>query len=146
MKPIDLKDLNPQGAEITLRKTGKTYRLRPVNLADEKWMGETFGSDLEKIFRDINMVQIMRIVFHQMEHEDKADFRQQEVEFMNEEGVSLKKKIGGAELLFWMIEGMEEKLQIFQALMQTIGISRAMMDEPLSAEEKKSPVSLQTGP
>jgi hypothetical protein len=146
MKPIELKDLNPQGAEITLRKTGKTYRLRPVNLADEKWMAETFGNDLEKIFRDIQMVQIMRIVFHQLEHEDKVDFRQQDVEFMNEEGVTITKKIGGAELLFWMIEGMEEKIQIFQALMKTIGISRAMIDGELSEEEKKSPVSLQTGP
>jgi hypothetical protein len=146
MKPIELKDLNPQGAEITLRKTGKTYRLRPVNLADEKWMAETFGNDLEKIFRDIQMVQIMRIVFHQLEHEDKVDFRQQDVEFMNEEGVTITKKIGGAELLFWMIEGMEEKIQIFQALMKTIGISRAMIDGELTDEEKKSPVSLQTGP
>lgn len=146
MKPVELKDLNPQGAQITLRKTGKTYRLRPVNLADEKWMAETFGNDLEKIFRDIHMVQIMRIVFHQLEHEDKADFCQQNVEFMNEEGVTITKKIGGAELLFWMIEGMEEKIQIFQALMQTIGISRAMIEGPASEEEKKSPVSLQTGP
>lgn len=146
MNTIELKDLNPQGAEIKLRKTGKTYRLRPVNLADEKWMAETFGKELESVFRDIHMVKIMRIVFHQLEHEDKADFKQQDVEFMNEEGVTITKKIGGAELLFWMIEGMEEKIQIFQALMTTIGISKAMLEEPATDDQKKSPMSLQTGP
>jgi len=142
MKPIDLKDLTPMGATITLKSTGKEYRLRPFTLADEKWLQETFGNDLEKIFREINMVQIARIAFHQMEDDDRRDFVQRDVTFINEDGEEKVVKRGGAELFFWMISGMEEKLQIFQALMHTIGISRAVIDQAMAPdtppEEKKS--------
>ena len=147
MKPIKLEDLNPMGATFHLRSTGKEYRLRPVNLSDEKWLQETFGASLSSVFSEIKMLHIARIVFHQLEEEDKRDFLQREVKFINEEGVEIVQKKGGAELLFWLISGMEEKLEIFQALMQTIGISRSMMEDQVAeSEEKKSLQSQPTGP
>lgn len=140
MKPVSLKDLNPEGASFTLQSNGKTYRMRPVTLADEKWLIETFGADLQKIFAEMRMLQIARIVFHQLVEEDKADFAQVEVKVMNEEGLTTTRKMGGAELLFWQIRGLNEKVEIFQALMQTVGISREIQDglgAEVEDEEKK---------
>lgn len=148
MKPVNLSDLNPQGSSFTLSSTGKTYRLRPVNLADERWLAETFGSDLEEIFKEMKMLPIARIVFHQLEEDSKQDFRQIDVKIINEEGVEITKKMGGAELLFWQIRGMNEKIEIIQAMLETIGISRKMLDDfeqDISDEEKKSQASRPTG-
>jgi hypothetical protein len=149
MKPVSLSDLNPQGSSFTLQSTGKTYRMRPVTLADEKWLAETFGTDLQKIFQEMRMLQVARIVFHQLVEEDKADFAQVEVTVMNEEGLQTKRKMGGAELLFWQIRGLNEKVEIFKALMETIGISREIqsgIDADVQDEEKKRLESLRTGP
>ena len=134
MKPLSLTDLKPEGSEFTLAKTGNTYKIRPLNLSDERWLQQTFGADLQKIFGEFNMIAICRIVFHQMEEDSKKDFAQQTVTFMNEEGVTTEKKLGGAELLFWFVSGWDEKLAIFKSLLKTIGVSRGVIEE----FEKKS--------
>ena len=152
MKPISLTDLIPRGATFKLASTEKEYRLRPVTLSDEKWMAETFGADLQDIFSQMRMLQVARIVFHQLEEEDKADFAQQSVTVMNEDGVNVTKKMGGPELLFWQIRGFDEKIEIFKALMQTIGVSRTMLDDfekdaaKEIAEADKKKASPPTGP
>lgn len=150
MKPIALTDLVPRGATFKLASTDKEYRLRPVTLSDEKWMIETFGADLQDIFAKMKMLQVARIIFHQLEEQDKADFAQREVKIMNEEGVTITKKMGGAELLFWQIRGFDEKIELFKALMETIGVSRKMMDgfeaeAAAEAESDKKKVSQPTG-
>jgi len=150
MKPISLTDLVPRGSTFKLAATGKEYRLRPVSLSDEKWMGETFGNDLQTIFAQMKMLQVCRIVFHQLEESDKADFAQVEVTVMNEEGLNTTRKMGGPELMFWQIRGFEEKIEIFKALMETIGVSRGMIEgfekdaaAEIAADKKK--VSQPTG-
>jgi hypothetical protein len=134
METIRLEDLIPEGAEITLKKTGKTYRLKPISLSDELWLNKTFGAELDSIFRQIKMKEVCRIVFHQLEDEDKEDFLARDVTIINEEGEKATHRIGGAELLFILISGYKEKLEIFEALLKTIGISRPVM-EKLKQEE-----------
>lgn len=145
MKPIALKDLIPKASTFKLAATGKEYRLRPVNLADERWMAETFGDEINSIFSQMRMLQVCRILFHQLEEEDKSDFAQREVKVMNEEGLQTVRKMGGAELLFWQVQGLEEKVEIFKSLMETIGVSRQMVDrfekeaaEELAQDKKKA--------
>lgn len=156
MKPISLSDLTPEGATFTLHSTpGVEYKLRPINLADENWLAETFGKDLDAVFREVRMMPIARICFHQMETESKRMFAQQDVVFINEEGVETTKKIGGAELLFWQMQGgMNEKMEVFLALMKTIGISRDLITQSVDNPElakaalevkKKNPSSRPTG-
>lgn len=135
MEAIKLEDLVPEGSEFTLKKTGKTYRLKPITLHDELWLQKTFGDEIEKIFRQIRMKEVCRIVFHQLEEEDKEDFLSREVTFINEEGEKQSVKMGGAELLFALISGHAEKVKIFEALLRTIGISRPLM-EKLEADTK----------
>jgi hypothetical protein len=149
MDAIQLEDLIPQGATFTLRKTEKTYRLNAVSLGDELWMNQQFGESLSDIFQNIRMKEICRIVFRLLDDEDKEDFAARDVTIMNELGEKVTNRIGGAELLFLMVSGFQEKIEIFEALLQTIGISRPILNKmkeevgaPTKPEEKKTP---QTG-
>jgi hypothetical protein len=134
MQPIDLNDIVPEGASFSLRKTGKIYRLRPINLSDEIWLQKNFGTGLDAVFREVKMKEICRIAFHQMVEEDKEEFLARDVTVINEEGEKLSVRMGGAELLFVNISGHTEKLAVFEALLHTVGVSRPMIDK-LSAEE-----------
>lgn len=139
MQTIRLQDLIPEAAEFSLRITGKTYRLRPFNLADEAWLHQTFGEQIQKIFEEIRMQEIARIVFHQLEPESQREFAAQEVRIIDEAtGEEKVERIGGATLLYQVISGFDEKLAIFRALMQTIGVSRQLLDGELEQAEKKS--------
>ncbi len=137
MKEVRLEDIIPKAATFTLARTKKTYHLRPVSLADEVWLKTEFGDDLQKIFSEINMVAISRIVFRLLEDEDKAEFAQKTVTIMNEQGEKAEEKMGGASLLHALISGFAEKMAILQALLQTIGISRPVADALVDVEKKK---------
>ena len=71
---------------------------------------------------------------HQIQIED---FVQKEVTFMDDEtGLKEKKLVGGYQLLFWLITGWNEKIAVFEALLQTIGVSRALVNEFVEQEKK----------
>lgn len=135
MKAISLKDLNPQGSKFTLRQAEREFSLRPINLRDEKWLQATFGNRLNKIFTEMLMLEVCRIAFHQLEEEDKKFFAKKELTLTNEEGESVTETIGGYELLFWYVSGLDEKMELFQSLMETIGVSRKMQ----KAQAEKTP-------
>lgn len=143
MEAIQLEDIVPQGASFHLKKTDKTYHLNPVMLSDELWMQQTFGAELEIILKEVRMKEICRIVFRLMTDEDKQDFLKKEVQFINEEGDSMTKSIGGAELLFLLVSGFNEKIAIFEALLRTIGVSRPIQDALTDVVEKKTQMKLE---
>lgn len=139
MNPLKLEDIIPQASEFTLSATGKTYRLRPISLDDEVWLKQTFGESIKEVFEEVKMFEVCRIVFHQMEPESQKDFIKQNVKIVNEEGDSETLNIGGYKLLFSMVAGTREKMDMFKALLQTIGISRPILDKIGKVElEKKN--------
>lgn len=153
---LKFEDLVPQGDSFTLKKTGKTYHLRPFTLADEIWMADTFGESVEAIFKSMKMKEICRIVYRILEDEDKKEFKAKNVLLINEEGEEVEKRIGGYELLFLQIAGYSEKLEIFKSLLQTIGVSRGLQEtlfednpkanEKQSSQKKSPPESVQITP
>lgn len=152
MKPLKLEDIVPSPAEFKLARTDRTYKLRPLSLDDEMWLQATFGNNLQEVFDKVQMMEICRIAYHQMEIEDKESLRAQDVMLQDEEGNSEKAKIGGVKLLFALIAGTSEKLEVMKAILQTIGISRPMIDELTREELQKKnqmlneQVSRQIGP
>lgn len=145
MQSIRIEDIVPQGAKFKLRSTGRSYKINALSLADEIWINEEFGKGLEDIFKQVKMKEICRIIFRLMDEGDKEEFAAQDVTIMNEQGEKITKRLGGSELLFLMISGFQEKIDIFQALLQTIGVSRPLMDKLSEEEKKNEPVSPQTG-
>lgn len=146
MRPIKLEEIVPQAATITLKKTERTYRLRPIDVDDELWLQTRFGNRLQEILSQIRMPEICEIVFHQMEDEDQELFRAQDVKVIDGAGEEHTLRLGGAKLLSKLISGYVEKIAVYQALMVTIGISRPLLDELASAAsstEKKSDLTSQ---
>lgn len=133
---IKLEDLVPEGSEFTLKSTGLTYKLRAFTMQDEIWIAKTFGEGIKDIFEKARMQEICRIVYHQLEN--KEDFCKREVKIINEEGEEVTGQVGGVDLLISLISGMDEKLNIINALLATIGISRGVMEKLQEDTEKKN--------
>jgi len=130
---MDLPDLLPKPSRFHLRLVNRWFTTRPITLEDEIWISDTFGDDIKDIFETVNMKEISRIAFNQLEIEDKKFFKKQEVEFVSEEGEETHKTIGGVELFNSLVSGIEEKNGIIQALLDTIGASRPPSDDKKKA-------------
>lgn len=138
MRPLKLEELIPAPAEFKLAKSGKTYHLRPVTLEDEAWLASEFGEQLPKIIEQMRMMDVARIAFRLLEETDKEDFAAREVTLMDDAGESRAVRMGGAKLLFAMISGYAEKMEIYRALLVTIGISRPLQDELVAEAERET--------
>jgi hypothetical protein len=138
MKPISLEDLKPQSAEFYLRGPDRTYRIRPINLADEAWMKRTFGAELAQKTQDPE--GLCQILFHQLEDEDKKDFSPVERDTFDEDGNPVKEKIGGWRLLMSKVSGLPEQVGMSKALLQARGFSAPLIDEMVRDELKKKEI------
>lgn len=138
MKPLKLEDIRPQPATFELAKTGRTYELRPIGLDDEKWIRETFGAGVKQVLEGSDLNGLGRIVWRLMREEDRKQFPTSEIDETGEDGVTRKIQVGGVKLLISCIVGIHEKLALHQALLQTIGISKPILDELMEEELKKN--------
>lgn len=138
MRPIKMSEIVPSPSEFTLRSTGKTYKLRPFGLEDEQWLDETFGGELEKVFREYRIRDILRIAYHQLCDEDKKEFKAREVRLQDEDGEERTERMGGVRLLFARVTGEDEQYAILQALLKARGVSQPLMEE-LVAEVSGAP-------
>jgi hypothetical protein len=141
MKQITLADICPQPGKFTLKSTGKEYTLLPISIADQAWINERFGKNLEQIFREVRSNEIAQIAYHQMDEQSKTEFEPKEVTIHNEEtGARTKTMIGGWRLFAAQVAGMGEMEGIFKALLHTIGVSQPLIEEleaDMKAEELK---------
>lgn len=135
---MKLEEISPRPATIHLASTDRLYKIRPINLSDEIWLNERFGDTLEKCLNEGRIKEIAAIIFHQMEESDKAAFAAQDVTIMNEHGESETMRLGGEKLFFSMVRGPSEKMELYKALLLTLGISQPIVDEL----EKKSPKAI----
>jgi hypothetical protein len=145
MKQITLADICPQPGKFSLKLTGKEYTLRPITIADQAWISERFGKQLQDIFREVRSKEIAQLAYHQMDEQSKAEFEPKDVVIHNEDtGERTNSKIGGWRLFAAQVSGMVEMEGIFKALLHCIGISQPLIDEleaEVKAEELKKKVS-----
>lgn len=148
MRPIKLEDLVPQTAEFSLRSTGQTYRLRPLNIDDRIWINQTYGKNLQQIFRHVLVKEISHIAFHQMLEEDKVNFTVKNVEIVDDDGNKREIKLGGLNLFRTLVEGTDEITAILTAVLHAIGISQPLLEEmaaEVSGEESQKKNETLTG-
>jgi hypothetical protein len=122
--------------KIMIDGVERELRIGPFTSRHEIWLKQTFGDGIEKIFKEIDGPSLARIAFHVMHPDDRVHFTKKVYETIDEEGNSLTETIGGYQLLASCVKGPAEKLRLLEALTQSIGVSRSMLDE-LEAEEKK---------
>ena len=143
---MNLTSLVPRESRFKLNQVkDRDFTMRPINLADELWMEEEFGERLGKIFEEINIKEISRIVFRLLVDDDKKFFKKREVKIVNEEGDEDKIELGGVNLLRALISGISDKTGLLESLLENIGLSRPQIKEMGEAglvleeeEEKKS--------
>ena len=123
-----LNEILPQASEFYLEAKKKTYHLRPVTLADEAWIIETFGETYKEMLMGRHMHLVARAVYHQMTEEGKRDFPLTGVKIMNESGQTEETVIGGYLLFMALIKGSKEKTDILMAYRQTVGMSSPKVD------------------
>lgn len=123
---MELREICKSKPFFKLQSTGRRkHFLRPLNLRDELWIDETYDKNFPNLSED--MEALARVVYHQIE--DKKPFVKQNVNFIDEDGIEEKKEIGGVELFKQLIGGTEEKLNILEAWLKVLGVSRKQQDE-----------------
>jgi len=145
---LKLEDVTPMTGKFTLKQTGKEYSLRPFNLSDEIWLRQTFGEKLAVMFGggNIDALALCQIAFHQLE--DRTDFKKIEKISFDENGDEIKESIGGVALLMSLVQGMAEKVDILLAITETLGVSRAKVQEmadKAETDQKKKDTKKPTG-
>ena len=134
---IDLKDLIPEPSDVTLTVNGelKTFTLRAFSLSDRVWVTHKFGERVQEIFSQLNMPEICKIVYHQLEDGDKELFQAQDVEYFDDDGEKKKTRLTGPQVLMSCIKGGPlEEVKVIQSLLKCIGVSEPILSK--SEEEK----------
>lgn len=140
---MKLEDLVPQSSEFFLSLPNRAYTLRPCTLADEAWLQKTYGAKLQAVFTNMQTQELCKIAIHLMNDKDKEEFAIRTVTFLDEAGKRLSMELGGWQMLMTLVTGMMEKKAICEAVLQTVGLNRPIL-EKLGAEadaedpEKKS--------
>lgn len=136
---MDLSKIKPQKSTFTLTHApGRIFTMNPINLGDEIWLDQVYGDTIGDVFENLNIKEISRIVFRLLRPEDKAFFKKQTITLVNEEGEEGDVEMGGVAMLQSLISGWDEKIQILNALMKNIGLSRPEVSED-DKEDDKSP-------
>jgi hypothetical protein len=143
-KQIDLEDLIPATGEFKLEATGETvHTLRPITLQDQVWINDKFGGpeELKKILEGTKLKELCQLIYHQLV--DKRHFPSVVEEQINDEGDSVTRKLTGPEMLASSIVSKKEQLNVYKALLKTIGVSEPMLEDALGDSKKKDLEPLQ---
>ena len=134
---MNLADMKPKESKLKISTIKQELTLRPITLADEAWLDSEYGADeIQKIFTDVKIVEISRIVFRLLEIESKKLFKKQKVDFVTEDGDVKEVELGGVELLKRACVGWDDKMALIQALIDNLNISRPEQKE--TSKKKRS--------
>lgn len=125
---LKLEELIQQPAHFKLKATGEMeHWLRIPNVDDQAWMKATFGNDLEKVLNSTDINGMAKLAFRLLK--DKAPFSARDFEGYNDDGEIEKKRLVGFEVLAQSIEGFQERINVYRALLSTVGMSQPVLDK-----------------
>ena len=132
---MDLKELIPLDTKVKLN--GKEYELRKLNAEDEAWIQNIVGEGdaLQTALQKMDMSVISKILFRQLK--DKSDFLPIKEQGHDDDGNPVEVFVSGPKMVLRSIVGVEQKLEVYYAIMETIGVSRAQLDKLTEQEMKK---------
>ena len=120
MKPLQLEDLIPMNAVLTLPSDPeKTYVLKRMTLAERIWMQQKYGKDqIQEIFETQNLPVMAEIAHHLII--DKTSVPT----FMD---------------FASKVVGMRDQIELVKALLATIGIDNELISELSKLPNEKAP-------
>lgn len=137
MQIARLKDFVGEPSSFYLSIPDKVFHLDKFTLGHRVWATNTFGDDFN--IASLKQDQICRLAFQLMTLESKRVFLSKEVSFVNEMGEEFTKRLGGPELMFWQVSGLNEIHEINKAISITLMGSK-LVNEAMSEDEKKNEV------
>lgn len=139
MKAISLEDVIPAEPEFYLKKMDRVFKIRPPNMLDNVWLKERYDDKrLQEILAKMDWIEICKIVYHQLEKEDRAVFPATTAQDLDDDGFTTEVKLTGPQHLLVHLSGLEESLKMLSALTRAIMISNPVAAEVVEAEVKKN--------
>ena len=141
MSGIKLDQLIPKKVELEMTiPSGENafVHIGPFTLEHEIWLKETFGDKVQQVFKDMEIDSLARIAFRVMDPADRMHFPKQTVETIDEEGNAVTESIGGYRLFARCFSGTTQKIKLLEALTESLGVSRALIEEIEAHEQKKT--------
>jgi hypothetical protein len=129
MKEFKVTDLLPRRAEFYLLIPDKTFSLRPCTPHDLISLKE-MGIDIEEVMKNPISAEVCKVVLYLMDYEDAKEFKKIELKTINiETGDEEVNDVGGYKLLMKFIASLKEHLEMFLALLNSMGFSEKIIEE-----------------
>jgi hypothetical protein len=144
MKEFKVTDLLPRRAEFYLSIPDKTFSLRPCTPHDLINL-KNMSIDIEEVMKNPISSDVCKVVLYLMDYEDAKEFKKIELKTINiETGEEEVNDVGGYKLLMKFIASLKEHLEMFLALLNSMGFSEKVIGEireatlnPDKADESK---------
>jgi hypothetical protein len=139
-----LEDLDPRAADFTL-KSGGTYRLRAITLADHIWFKRKYPAGIDSIFQgDVNIEEIINLTYRLLDQDGRKQFVATDVELTDENGEQVKIRKTGPELFAEKLNPAHDLKSLLAAIMKTIGISNDAIEGMEATVSKKKDQSVKS--
>jgi hypothetical protein len=129
MKEFKVTDLLPRRSEFYLSIPDKTFSLRPCTPQDLISLKEK-KIDIEDVMKNPISSDVCKVVLYLMDYEDAKEFKKIELKTINiETGEEEVNNVGGYKLLMKFIASLKEHLEMFLALLNSMGFSEKVIGE-----------------
>lgn len=130
---MELEQLIPEKviweADIPNSKEKRTFVFRLFNLEDESWLKRTYGDKLNKVFEELQVAEISRIAFHQLELDSKRSLMEIKFLDMDEEGKDIEVAKTGPEKVAALTVGPNGVVELINNLLKTRGLSLPLLEK-----------------
>lgn len=109
------------------QKITLTFRL--FNLEDESWLKRTYGSDLSKVFSEVQTAEIAKISFHQLDLDSKRTLMNIKFMDMDESGADIEVAKTGPEKIAALTIGAKGITDLINNLLKTRGLSLPLLEK-----------------
>ena len=145
---MNLEDLTPRAVTVEMDVSEVPEQpqlielvLRPFSLRDDAWTNRNYTKEsLAKIFEKIDMPEIAKMVFNQLNIESKRTVMATTIMDMDEEGNEFEVKMNGPEKLMAMTKGFTNSIRLYKALLESKGLSMPVLEKIAEDDLKKKGV------
>ena len=144
MENFKITDLLPRKSSFELSIPNRTFNLRPCTPSDLIEL-KTKGIDVEALMKNPVSEDICKVVLFLMEYNDAKEFKKIELKTINiDTGEEEVNKVGGYKLLIKFIASLKEQLEMFLALLTSMGFTEKVISEikemTFNTEEETPPI------
>jgi len=107
----------------------RTFFFRLFNLEDESWLKRTYGDKLNKVFEELQVAEISRISFHQLELDSKRAIMKIKFLDMDENGADIEVAKTGPEKVAALTVGSNGLVTLINNLLKTRGLSLPLLEK-----------------